>query len=127
MNFDKLVAIATKITHDHHLAEDAVQDALMEVGDANEGLLVVCVRRRAHDTLRSRHETVSLDESVASADSFDTPHDAIDLLPTLEREAIVSSLEGKTNREISANAGVSHQAISKRMESARQHLKAMLQ
>jgi len=136
-------ATALALLGDHHLAEDAVQDALMEALRSWETLrepekraawVRAIVRHRCYRTLRRRDlgaaalpELISSDEPwerVAGGEERRRLMSQVRSLPSQLREVVaLHYLSGCSHRETAAFLGVPATTVNNRLHLARQLLK----
>lgn len=120
------------------LAEDAAQEACIEMLAALSGLRSpaafpswfyrIVVRAAYRELRRTRRDvpTADLAERAASADPQARLSTALDLLPRVERVALVLRYEyGFTSAEIGAIVGIPAGTVRYRMWNAKRRLKAM--
>ncbi len=147
---DNAHARAYSVLRDHHLAEDAVQEAFAEAflnldklrePAAFPGWFKRIVIKRIDRLIRGKRiETVSLEAGIESPgvvqdpsakidleDTGRTLHGALDLLPNHERDvARQYYFEGRSQKDIADAFGVPVTTIKKRLYASRQRLKRSL-
>ena len=140
--------IARRIVEDEDVAKDLVQEIFIRLWEKRETydfretadiFLYVSVRNKCFDYLRSR-KNLPLQEGLSTAGNEYFFHDilieeetyrivmeAIDTLPAQSGRIIKLSLEGKQNKEISENLGISVNTVKslkyKAMDTLREVLK----
>ena len=140
-HYGMAVGLARSRLSDHHLAEDAAQEAfatacrrLSRLRDANrfpQWLGTIC-RRTASRLARSPANGKPIDEDpvAPTPDDTDRPeqvHEALNRLPAADREVIhLHYFSGLTYDEIAQVLGITPQAVHGRLQRARRKLAVRL-
>ena len=144
---DLAVGYATSILCDHHLAEDAAQEAFVEAHRALPSLRepaafvawlrTIIVKHCDRMTRRRRHPVTALDAGLGVASPDPTPHEAVErsdlaaavraavaALPSAEREVVLLYYMGDESQEsIAAFLNVTANTVKTRLYAARRRLK----
>jgi len=147
---DVAVAYATAILGDYHLAEDAAQEAFVEVHRSlhalrepaafPEWLRTIIFKYCDRIARRRQHHTTGLDSALQLASPDPSPHDdleretrtaalwqSITSLTEVEREVVLLYYMGEQSYDVvAALLGVGTNTVKTRLYSARQRLKARM-
>ena len=142
----KLMAFVVKRVEDNAVAEDIVQDVFVKIHSQIESLkeetkleswLYQISRNAVIDYYRVRKPSVELPEWIAQVETEASVQarqelgaclqPMIEQLPAHYREALIlSELEGKTQKEVSMEQGISLSGAKSRIQRGRSLLKGML-
>ncbi len=141
---EALFRVAFRVLHNVHDAEDVTQEVLLEAlrmpEDPDFGMLRRMTTFRAIDMLRRRTaaEPVDLDncekqalspqQAITAREEIQILQQAIARLPRQQARCFwLRYVDGLTNQQIAASAGISESAVSTALNKARQRLRLALQ
>lgn len=137
--------MAEYLLHDETIAEDAVQDALVDLwkqrddllkANSSEAYCILLVKRRCIDILRRRHSEQPLDEkSLIETEPPPDDREAryqqamrmVAKMPEMQRKVILMKYEqAKTTQEISKELGISTTNLYTTLSRAISNLRKMM-
>jgi RNA polymerase sigma factor (sigma-70 family) len=151
--YEKLIQIASRLTHDSHVAEDIVQDVFLYIWkqhkelskdhkDTIENYLIKAVKNRSftyyskHSKVQAKNnellEYIMLENDLTNegeleyAEKIKLVRDTISEFPKMERECLLHRLDGLSTHEIAVHFGITVKAVERSITSAKKRLQKII-